>query len=351
MGSTPLPEDIPHDWVPDVTILRRMFLAQQDANGNPWPPPLPKEMCEPIGDSGSRDDENKALFDAAPIVAEPLLGGTGPRILCMIYTVASAHPKQVRAIRETWAGGCDGFLAFSTVSDPRIPAISIPHDGPEAYGNMWQKSRAIWSFVGRHYANDFDFFILGGEDLFLLPQNMRSYLATLGSPDARLYMGRVLQFSAQAGFNSTFYNSGGAGYVLSRGLLKPFAEHGLNHTRCEPELGTSMEDVMVAFCLQKAFGIGAMDTRDGQGRHRFHPFSPGWHYHWNPDPDDWFTIQTSFLNDTKRGPECCAPDSVSFHYVRNPAMIRHLYTLLYDSNCQIEDSDGQNKTNDDQHGT
>ncbi|KAI2488689.1 glycoprotein-N-acetylgalactosamine 3-beta-galactosyltransferase [Fragilaria crotonensis] len=192
MGKSPRESDIPSNWVPDVTILRRMFLAQNDAKGNPWPPPLPKELCEPIGDSGNRRDRNLELLEAIPIVAEPLRGpATGPKILCMIYTVASAHAAQVRAIRETWAGGCDGFLAFSTESDPRIPAISLPHDGEESYDNMWQKVRSIWRFVHKHYTDDFDFFILGGDDLFVLPQNLRSYLA-VGAPDSRVFAGRPL---------------------------------------------------------------------------------------------------------------------------------------------------------------
>ena len=331
MGNAP--KDIPHDWVPDVTILRRMFLAQKDANGNPWPPPLSKELCEPIGVFGGRVDENKQLLDAVPIVAEPL-GTTsgGPKILCMIYTMASAHSAQVRAIRETWAGGCDGFLAFSTESDPRIPAISIPHDGEESYNNMWQKVRSIWRFVGEHYANDFDFFFLGGDDLFVLPQNLRSYLATVGSPDERIFAGRRFK-----GYGSdNYFNSGGAGYTLSRGTLKLFVKDGLNDPRCAPKTTTSMEDVMVAQCLRRAFGIGLTDTRDTQGRERFHPFSPGTHYQWTPpkpgEASDWYEEYNKEWG-VKLGAECCAPDSVSFHYLKRPAMIRHIFTLLYDSNC------------------
>lgn len=329
MGKTPRAEDIPHNWVPDVTILRRMFLAQKDADGNPWPPSLPEELCEPIGDFGNRRDRNLELLEAVPIVAEPLRGtGGGPKVLCMIYTVASAHAAQVRAIRETWAGGCDGFLAFSTESDPRIPAISIPHAGVESYDNMWQKVRSIWRFVHDHYVNDFDFFILGGDDLFVLPQNLRSYLATLGSPDSRIFAGRPL------GEAQNIYNSGGAGYVFSRGTLKLFAKKGLNDYRCEPKRVTSMEDVMVAKCLRRVFGIGVADTRDSQGRQRFHPFPPGKQFHWAPGyPFDWFHQQTRFF-EVKHGTECCAPGSVTFHYVKKPAIVRHLHALMYDSKCQ-----------------
>eukprot|EP00585_Thalassiosira_rotula_P024771 CAMPEP_0196248830 /NCGR_PEP_ID=MMETSP0913-20130531/41427_1 /TAXON_ID=49265 /ORGANISM="Thalassiosira rotula, Strain GSO102" /LENGTH=48 /DNA_ID= /DNA_START= /DNA_END= /DNA_ORIENTATION= len=45
----------------------------------------------------------------------------------------AAHSTRIRAIRETWGGGCDGFLAFSTKSDPRLPTIHLEHDGPEEY--------------------------------------------------------------------------------------------------------------------------------------------------------------------------------------------------------------------------
>jgi len=50
--------------------------------------------------------------------------------------MADAHANRIRAMRDTWAGGCDGFLAFSTESDPRLPAISLEHEGPEAYTNV-----------------------------------------------------------------------------------------------------------------------------------------------------------------------------------------------------------------------
>jgi hypothetical protein len=143
----PAPPSPSEDWIPDVTMLRRMLLEGQDSNGNPWPPPLDEELCEPMGPFGEKHDQNKQLLEAGPITALPMLMGevidNSPKILCLVYTMAENHATNIRAIRETWGSGCDGFLAVSTESDPRIPAISIPHDGPEAYGNMWQKVRLL----------------------------------------------------------------------------------------------------------------------------------------------------------------------------------------------------------------
>ena len=56
-----------------------------------------------------------------------------PKLLCLIYTVEKSHSTLVRAIRDTWGGGCDGFLAFSSSSDPRLPAIKTDMIGTESY--------------------------------------------------------------------------------------------------------------------------------------------------------------------------------------------------------------------------
>ena len=125
--------------------------------------------------------------------------------------------------------------------------------------------------------------------------------------------------------------SGGAGYVLSQETLRKFTTIGLDHPKCFPEVRTSMEDVMIARCLKDVFDIGLIDTRDEKERERFHPFSPGSHYSWKPPvppKSDWYEAYNR-LWPPKLKEECCAPDSVSFHYMKKPAMVRHIHSLLY----------------------
>jgi hypothetical protein len=57
-----LPEDFSagKQWIPDVTMLHRMRLLGHDSKGNPWPPVLPDELCEDIGGSGGKNDDNRA---------------------------------------------------------------------------------------------------------------------------------------------------------------------------------------------------------------------------------------------------------------------------------------------------
>ena len=326
LGTPPLAPSVEGSWVPDVEIVRRMFLKGTDGNGNAFPPPLDDELCEPIGTQGGKVDTNKQMIDSVNVrIAD---GGGGPtRVLCMCYTMADAHPTRIRAMRETWAGRCDGFLAFSTESDPRLPAISIPHDGEEAYGNMWQKIRSIWRFVGEHYVDQFDYFFLGGDDMFVIPENLRAYLATLGSPDEDHFAGRRFK----GGGRNNYFNSGGAGYAISRGLLRRYLSV-LDDPGCSPNAKTSMEDVKTASCLRDVLGVGLTDTRDGEGRERFHPFSPGAHISLKlgKDPNlKWYEKYNEEWG-LKTGTDCCAPDSVSFHYLKKAPMVRHVYKLLYD---------------------
>lgn len=100
------------------------------------------------------------------------------RIFCGIYTMESSHETNVKATRNTWAKKCDGFIAFSTKEDPLIPSVAILHEGKEAYDNMWQKSRSIWRFIHTHLSEKYDFFLLGGDDMFYIVENLRAYLGS-----------------------------------------------------------------------------------------------------------------------------------------------------------------------------
>lgn len=188
--------------------------------------------------------------------------------------------------------------------------------------------RSIWKFVGTHYLDQFDWFFQGGDDLFVLPQNLRNYLHTLGDPEADHFVGRRFKGYGQ----DNYFNSGGSGYALSRGLLRRYIETGWTHPQCAPTRRTSMEDVMIARCLRHVLGVNLTDTRDTEGRERFHPFAPGTHWTWKPPAQgakDWYADYNREWP-VQLGAACCAPDSVSFHYIKKPAMVRHIYALLYE---------------------
>ncbi|CAJ1962312.1 unnamed protein product [Cylindrotheca closterium] len=312
------------DWIPDVTMLRRMYLDGYDANGNPWPPPLDDELCQLMGNTSSKE-----LLDVVPITAPPMPRRSEPegnRVLCMIYTMEKKHHTAIRVMRETWAPGCDGFLAFSTKSDPRIPAISVNHMGREKYGNMWQKVISMNMFVGQHYISQFDWFYIGGDDLVAFPQNLKNYLARFNSSEAH-YIGRRFKFD-EVGFNT-----GGAGYALSRPSLQCLVDHRID-SRCMPWKASAQEDVLTGRCLKHACNITYTDTRDEQLRERFHHFGPQllyiykgkipWYRKYNKE---WGVLS---------GKDCCSPETINFHYIKNPATVRFLHHYVHNCNRTIQ---------------
>ncbi len=38
--------------------------------------------------------------------------------------------------------------------------------------------RSIWNYVYRHYSDQFDYFLLGGDDMFVLVENLLEYLGS-----------------------------------------------------------------------------------------------------------------------------------------------------------------------------
>ena len=349
LGNVPT---VNSSWIPDVTMLHTMMTYGKDIKGNPFPPILSKELCEEINDEGSGNvtDENKQCFRESMIQSTAPLYSSGenitinpsnhagvpgdnvtvsvrpPKVLCLIYTMEVRHATRVRAIRETWAGGCDGFLAFSTVSDPRIPAMHVKHSGKEEYKNMWQKVRSIWKFVGQHYLEQFDWFYIGGDDLFVLPQNLKNYLASLLSKDGSDPKQKGLHHKT----GKVYFNTGGGGYALSQAALRKLVTK-LDDSMCSPSVTSSAEDTLIAKCLSH-LGITVTDTRDNKGRERFHFWSPRTQFQlyklFPKGKKGWFP---NMMKDwgVHEGPQCCAPDSISFHYVKQPAMVRHFHAMIY----------------------
>ena len=52
-------------------------------------------------------------------------------------------------------------MAVSNKTDQELNIVNIVHEGPESYENMWQKVRAMWSYVYDHYYEKYDWFYIG----------------------------------------------------------------------------------------------------------------------------------------------------------------------------------------------
>jgi len=210
------------------------------------------------------------------------------RILCMIYTVhlpPSYENANLRAQASTWGKKCDGFFAASNYTDHATGSIDLPHPGPETYGNIWQKTRSMWAYAHDHYRNDYDFFTVGGDDLYVAVDNLRAFvdgpyvmaledgfLDTLvdkikwwiHAPVDKDSRPRPLLFGTPIMFRNRFLPMGGPGYTLSRAALDVLVEKVLPSHRTDDV--DPREDILLGMSLseQRVYLSDATDAKDGQ---------------------------------------------------------------------------------------
>ena len=251
------------------------------------------------------------------------------KLMCTIYTYDKVHEKVMPALTETWAKRCDGFMASSTLTNETLNTVNIPHKGPEEYNNIWQKVRSTWQYLHDNYIDEYEWFYIGGDDVYMMVENMKMYL---GSEELRaasengakpVFLGRRF---FRDGKEELQFNAGGPGYVLNRAALKTLVG---TFDHCGVDLKGFWEDVQVALCLSKE-GVLPYDTRDEEGRERFLPFMAGHHYNYRPPKknpmSDWYV---RYSVDLKLGKDCCSQSSVTFHYILPQLMYRY-EALLYD---------------------
>lgn len=204
------------------------------------------------------------------------------RLLCMVYTHSNRHDV-VRAIAETYGQECDGFLAASNFTDPSIGAYALPHDGPEEYGNMWNKVQKMWQYAYHHYLLKFDWFLICGDDTFVIPDNVRD-VASYYEKEAKLKSAKVpplyLGASIPHSKNPTRrFCGGGAGYMLNQQAVA-LLNRRMQMGEC-PDAVASDEDIRVARCLDDA-GVKCHDTNDLAEEVRFHHLDAQFHASWTP---------------------------------------------------------------------
>ena len=173
-------------------------------------------------------------------------------------------------------------MVGSNTTDKELNTVDILHMGPEIYRNMWQKVRSMWSYVYDYYYEKYDWFHIGGDDMYVLVENLRLYLesdeirvAANGgthppcgneTKQTPLYLGRRFAFDGKM---SRIYNSGGPGYTLNKAALKLLVTGGWG-TAAERE--TYAEDVFVAAAFRE-HGLLAYDTKDDTGAERYMHYS------------------------------------------------------------------------------
>jgi hypothetical protein len=305
------------------------------------------------------------------------------RLLCLTYTVQgwqgapgredSGRGRAVEYIRSTWGKRCDGYLAISNLTDHTLSTIHVEPmraNWTENYHEMWLKAQLMWKLVGSTMLDNYDYYVIGGDDLYVVVENLREYLArpeirALGGPDGRepVYLGRVLNQNLYIRFNT-----GGAGYVMNAAAVAALYRH-MDHPECMPAISTSMEDVMVGQCFRYAGVFPVLDTSDhgdpdtakaaavqaaaaaassspvdpddaedplavldqvsdvgkgrNLGRERFHPQSPNVSY-WAAD--EWYQAKAYSYGVHDN---CCAAKSITYQDIKGGAFMTCFHAAIY----------------------
>jgi glycoprotein-N-acetylgalactosamine 3-beta-galactosyltransferase len=114
------------------------------------------------------------------------------------------------------------------------------------------------------------YFFLLKKDTYVIVENLKYFLRNKCPNEKKTY-GFVYRPHAPERFTYEF-NSGGAGYLLSSESVRLFAQNYLDESNSFCKNKTGAEDADIARCF-RSIGIEPGESRDNQGRERFHPLS------------------------------------------------------------------------------
>jgi glycoprotein-N-acetylgalactosamine 3-beta-galactosyltransferase len=209
--------------------------------------------------------EDRFVLDKVQVAKESSVtpNETRSKLLCMTYTISNNH-NAIRDIVNTWGKRCDGYLAFSNQSDADLSILEIVPDvegWKEDYYDMWRKVQKIWVTIADSVIDDYDYFLLGGDDMYVVVENLRHLLDSSAirnyseNGQKAVYLGRRLHANKYMGFHS-----GGSGYVLNQRAVQVFRmAYQMNRPECLFGIKASMEDLLVGNCLRQIGGIDPLD--------------------------------------------------------------------------------------------
>lgn len=295
-----------------------------------------------------KDGGHRTLSVRKGSQSEPTTTSLTPRFVTVVMPSvvnAGGQTKRLENIARTWGPSSRAiYVVHSAEEYPegkgRVVESGVPHGGggggnggpsfprllmvPESIppDKGVQRLQHVVRTIRGGIDPDFAFFV--NDHTFVIPEHLCSYLSRR-DPDTDLYAGHALKGSKEVAFNS-----GAAGYILSRKtmdkLIKKWdeknetctAEHASKWIQGNPGL-------VSAQCLDLAIGTHVFDTRDAVTHaHRFHAFGlvrtvtgkvDQWYLDKHQKLDEVMGVDAEHHHAPLSGAACCTPDTISFHYV------------------------------------
>ncbi|KAL7535276.1 hypothetical protein ACHAXR_009844, partial [Thalassiosira sp. AJA248-18] len=169
---------------------------------------------------------------------------------------------------------------------------------------------------------DFAFFV--NDHTFVLPDHLCQFLKEHDS-SKDLYAGHALKGKGESAFNS-----GAAGYVLSRITMERLIKEWDNpNSKCSAANASKWiqgnPGLLTAKCFDEVLDVHVVDTRDvGDLSHKFHAYGiirtvtgkvDDWYMKKHETLDSVLGVDTKHHHQLQHGFKCCSKNTISFHYV------------------------------------
>jgi len=233
---------------------------------------LKQQICLPPG-KGVELPEGYAALHKIRNYMETSKEKRDVKLFCATYTYSGGIDKTT-AISETWGKKCDGLLFASDNSNLETGHMHLPSNSPNGftYKGMVQRTRTILAYLYDNFLDDFDFFHISGDDVYLIVENLKEFLASDrvkewdDTEGKYAFSGFVYQHHK---YRNREYLAGGSGYTMSKKMLKDFVEGPLQ--TCDPMRNGPEEDIAISECAQKLTTEQYfVDSRDAVGAYRYH---------------------------------------------------------------------------------
>eukprot|EP00055_Hartaetosiga_balthica_P008699 m.33241 g.33241 ORF g.33241 m.33241 type:complete len:662 (+) comp6438_c0_seq2:203-2188(+) len=269
-----------------------------------------------------REIEQKKMKPHAAFTHESF-GGAGGRIFCWIMTNPKNHATKAKTVRDTWGRQCDKLVFVTTKPSEDFDTWLVPLPGQESRNSLWKKSQYAWMKTYEEELANFNWFIRGDDDTYMMFDNLRTFLQDK-NPNELLTYGRLLlgRYEDEV---IPFY-SGGPGTVLSRGTLKRLGDAVTQNKKDMAELGgedvepifntwdTFADDMELGVSLARV-GVELKEALDDEGRNLFMTLGVEAErmVRKADDPDFWYW---TYCPTAKEGKACCSNRWIGTHYVR-----------------------------------
>lgn len=283
-----------------VVIVTSLLLLMMDAISTPTTPSVLNSFINPFKGNIQEQKNEPDIYEI--------------RLLCWVPISPKSHESKSKAIRETWGKRCDELLFMSEIEEPQEGTVIL--NIKEGRGNTWAKTRMAFKYLYDNYLNDYDWFLKADDDTYVIIENLR-YMLTTYDPDLSIAFGA--RFARKGNKN---YFSGGAGYILSRGALKDYAEKAYpNSGLCKSKLSGLGEDVQMGRCMVNS-GITLGDSRDELGKGRF--FQHQIQDYIKGNYEGWYPGMIKYK--VGKGIDCLSNTAVSFHKLKD---VSNLYAIEF----------------------